>query len=200
MKEKSALGLQYAIEKHTRIDLMVDLHAPIVIVPYGGKYTGVEHAVIINLGRINIVTAGKDLSVKHVRSMHARGAKEEDILKEMMSQSYDEFVLDLTELQVILANGGEDWESYIKQTESTKMHILNPVNLHLIFSKCLISDDPRLPLNKITGELPSIDLNITDTRLLLLLGLVLSIPLPAEDLPEQRPLTVSYKFRFIQRV
>lgn len=191
IKEMSALGLQYAIDKHTYLDLKVDIHAPIIIIPYGGKYTGVENALIANLGRINVGTKEREFSAKGVRQMHASGADEEEILKEMMLQSYDEFIVELTELQIILAQGGEDWEAYIKQTESTKMHILNPVNLHLLLCKCLITDDPRLPLNKITGTLPSINVNITDARLLLLLNLLLSIPLPADDLPEQRPLNVS---------
>lgn len=191
IKEMSALGLQYAINKHAHLDLKVDIHAPIIIIPYGGKYTGVENALIANLGRINISTKEQPLSVKDIRQMHASGADEEEILTEMISQSYDEFVVELTELQIILAQGDEDWEAYIKQTECTKMHILNPVNLHLLLSKCLITDDPRLALNKIRGTLPSIKVNITDARLLLLLNLVLSIPLPSDDLPEQKPLTVS---------
>lgn len=191
IKEMSALGLQYAIEKHTNLDLKVDIHAPFIIIPYDGKYTGVENALIANLGRINVSTKERELHVKDMRHLHAIGTSEEDILKEMMSQSYDEFVLELTELQIIVAQGGEDWEAYIKQTESTKMHILNPVNLHMLFSKCVITDDPRLPLNKIAGTLPSINVNVTDARLMLLLNLVLSIPLPTEDVSEPVPLTVS---------
>lgn len=101
------------------------------------------------------------------------------------------FQVNLTELQVILAEGAEDWQSYIKQTESTKMHLLNPVNLNLNLYKCLITDDPRLPLSKITGELPSIDVIITDTRLIMLLDLILSVPFPQSEEISPEPKTLS---------
>lgn len=97
----------------------------------------------------------------------------------------------LTELQIILAEGSEDWETYVKQSESTKLHILNPINLRLKLYKCVLTDDPRLPLSKITGELPSIDVVLTDTRLVMLLDLFMSIPFPSkeEELPVSRPLS-----------
>lgn len=40
MKEKSALGLQYAIQKHNRMDLQIDLMGIYGILPHGGLYTG----------------------------------------------------------------------------------------------------------------------------------------------------------------
>lgn len=76
----------------------------------------------------------------------------------------------------------------MKQTESTKMHLLNPVNLHVNLYKCLITDDPRLPLTKVTSELPSINIVITDARLLKLLDLFFSVPFPGSKEPEGRPL------------
>lgn len=188
----SATGLQHTIDQHTHMDLKIDLHAPIVIIPYGGFYTGNENSLILNLGRVNISTEERVMSIEDVRKMHQKGANEEEILKEMIAQSYDHFILELTELQLILAQSDEDWETYIKQTESTQMHILNPVNLQVKVSVCMITDDPRLPHNKISGTLPSINLNLTDARLLLLLGLIQSIPFAETEIPESEPLSVSF--------
>ena len=40
IKEKSATGLQYAIQQQSVLDLNVDLQAPYIIVPHGGLYSG----------------------------------------------------------------------------------------------------------------------------------------------------------------
>lgn len=40
IKEQSALGLQYAIQKHTRLDLKIDLMGCYGLLPHGGLYTG----------------------------------------------------------------------------------------------------------------------------------------------------------------
>lgn len=45
MKEKSAVKLQYAIEKSTRLDLKVDLMAPYLILPFGGFYTKYDESI-----------------------------------------------------------------------------------------------------------------------------------------------------------
>ncbi|KAF2903862.1 hypothetical protein ILUMI_02321 [Ignelater luminosus] len=189
-KEMSATGLQHAIEQHTVLDLKIDLHAPYIIIPYGGKYTGVENVLVINLGCMKISSGDRKDSLD-VRHLHARGAGGREILEEMIAQSYDKFVLEFTDLQIVLAQGGEDWLKYVNESSVTPLHLLSPVNLDLTIFKCLITDDPRLPLLKIRGQLPSISINITDVRLLLLVALATSIPFPEESPPEPRPLMKS---------
>lgn len=191
MKEMTATGLQHAIEKHTRLDLDVTLHAPIVIIPYEGRYTGGENILVANLGNVHVYTVDRSRSeMVNVRKLHGEGMEQEEIMKELIQRSYDQFKLDLTDLQILMAQSDENWKDYIKQsTNISPMHILNPITLNLTYSKCLITDDPRLPLSKITCKLPSIQLNLTDARLFLLIALGTSIPLPkSEDIGEPRPL------------
>lgn len=37
-KERSATGIQYVIEKHTRLEVNISVQPNYVIVPHGGKY------------------------------------------------------------------------------------------------------------------------------------------------------------------
>lgn len=191
----SATGLQHAIEKHAVLDLKVDLRAPYVLIPYGGKYTGIENVLVINLGHMQISSAERSgESIANIRQLHAQGTDGQLILEEMINRSYDQFDLQFTDLQIVLVQGGEDWSRYVNESCVTASHLLNPTSLSLTFYKCLITDDPRLPLTKIRGHLPSISVNITDVRLLLLVALATSIPLPEESPPETRPLMVSKYF------
>lgn len=91
IKEMSATGLQHAIDQHAHLDLKISIHAPICVLPYQGKYLGNENVLIVNFGLITINTEERKMSVYEVRRMHSQGANEDDILKEMIAQSYDRF-------------------------------------------------------------------------------------------------------------
>lgn len=190
----SATGLQHAIDQHTHLKLNIDLYAPYIIIPYGGKYMDDEHVLVVNLGNVRIHTLDRSMSAMDIKKLHAQGIEDKEILKAVIGQSYDQFRLELTNLQIILAQSNENWKSLIHNQSdddaTTNMYLLHPVSLNVSFSKCLITDDPRLPLTKITGELPSVDINVSDARLLLLIDLITSIPLPASDVPELQPLRV----------
>lgn len=198
----TSTGLQHALEKRIRLDLYVDLQAPYVIIPYGGKYTGIENVLVANLGRLKMVSSGKRTNINIVKEMYQQGLGLDDIFLRMKEHCYDSFVLELTDLQILIAQGDEDWLTAVEKSEHSDMHVLNPLTLSVTYSKCLITDDPRFPQNRITGELPSIDIRISEARLMLLAALGTSIPLPESDVPEPQPLSVSYisVFRFDFRV
>lgn len=177
----TATGLQYAIEKHTSLEVNVDISAPYIIVPYGGKYTGNENVLVINLGRLRMSTEPRAKSMTNVKEMFKAGTDVSDVLRQMIDQSYDKFKLDFSDLQVILAQSGDDWMSCLRSSEGTQYHILNPLTLKISLEKCLISDDPRLPLIKVRGELPSISLQLVNSKLVLLMTLINSIPLPKSE-------------------
>lgn len=61
---------------------------------------------------------------------------------------------------MLIANKGEKWKNKFNETFQNDLYILKPTNLIIEVEKCLITDDPRLPLLKVTGELPAIDIKI----------------------------------------
>ncbi|XP_018574731.1 vacuolar protein sorting-associated protein 13 isoform X2 [Anoplophora glabripennis] len=193
VKQMTSTGLQFTIEKRNRLDLYVDLQAPYVIIPHGGKYTGVENVLVANLGRLKMLSSGQRTNINIVKQMYQQGLGHEDIFLRLKEHCYDSFVLELTDLQILIAQGDEDWRTAVKESEHSAMHLLSPLTLSVTYSKCLIMDDPRFPQNKITGELPSIDVRVSEARFLLLVALGTSIPLPESDVPEPQPLSKSKK-------
>ncbi|KAJ9578225.1 hypothetical protein L9F63_005555, partial [Diploptera punctata] len=188
-KEMSATGLQYAIEQQSVLDLNVNLQAPYVVLPYSGFYTGNENALVVNLGSFTMTSIPRDRTTSpNVRALHSQGTTEEEILKTLMSHSYDQFKINLEQVQVLIALKGEDWMTVLTKNEATQMHLLLPTNLSVELHKCLITDDPRLPRLKIVGHLPNVEINITDSRLLQLIGLFSSVPWPGEDELAPQPL------------
>lgn len=98
----SAIGLQHAIDQHTFFLININVYGPILILPYEGKYTGEESALIVNLGRLVVSTEPRKMSPNQVKQLHQSGAEKDQVLAEMRSMCYDVYCLELTELQVIL--------------------------------------------------------------------------------------------------
>ncbi|XP_066252738.1 intermembrane lipid transfer protein Vps13 isoform X1 [Euwallacea similis] len=188
VKEMTSTGLQYAIEQHTRLDIDITLHAPHIIIPYGGKFEELQNVLVVDLGQIRIFSSGHRSSIMEVRQLYKEGLAQDKIFEKMKLHSYDHFKVELTDFQVLVAQGEENWQQYIEHSASTEMHLLRPFSLSVEYAKCLISDDPRLPQQKITCELPTIDVSISDARLMLLVALLTSIPLPETNEPPVEPL------------
>lgn len=180
LKEKSALGMQYAVHHHTFIDLDIDIAASYIIVPQTGKYKGGEPCVAVKLGAISVKSAGRGEQLD-VHRLHREGLTDDDILREIAHHSYDKMALRLTEMQVVIASANEDWQSAIASNEATPLHLLQPTNLVIQIHKCLITDDPRLPKIKIRGELEKIAISASEDRLLTLCEILVSMPLPKSE-------------------
>lgn len=56
--------------------------------------------VVVNLGRIQFNSKSRSSDEMNVKKMHQQGTTESEIMKEMMSRSYDQFVIKLTDAQV----------------------------------------------------------------------------------------------------
>ncbi|XP_053604237.1 intermembrane lipid transfer protein Vps13 isoform X1 [Plodia interpunctella] len=180
LKEKSALGMQYAVQNHTFIDIDIDIAASYIIVPQTGTYKGGEACVVMKLGAISVKSEPRS-SALDVHKLYCDGLADDDIIREITLHSYDKMALQLTEIQVVIALPDEDWPSAIASNEATPLHLLQPTNLTIQIHKCLITDDPRMPKIKVRGELDTIVINVSEDRLLTLCEIIVGMPLPKSD-------------------
>ena len=98
-------------------------------------------------------------------------------LEELMEKCFHKYELKLNNLQLIFAEPGDDWQSTRHKSESA-IKILHSVNLNFLLQNCLIRNHPKLPLGRIFGYVPTLRISITDQRLLALLRMLCTIPLP----------------------
>nr|XP_034187905.1 vacuolar protein sorting-associated protein 13 isoform X3 [Osmia lignaria] len=182
LKEMSALGLEHAIQKHAVLDIQVNMQASQLIIPHDGFYNSTKSLFVVNLGSLqmnSLVKAKEDeTSVKQLISM---GKSEEDVLLHLREHSYDKFVLKIVDFQILVTLPGEEWRKISPTLDD--MTLLHPTTLEIQFHKCLVTDDPLLPKIRLIGQLPSVFVNITDTRLLQALSIAQSIPFPKEEQP-----------------
>ena len=98
-------------------------------------------------------------------------------LEDLKEQSYEKYQLEFKDLQIIFAQKGDDWQA-ARRGQNNQIKILQPVTCTLQLWNCLIRNHPMLPLGVVLGELPHIRVDMNEERLLALLKLFLTIPLP----------------------
>nr|XP_040227109.2 intermembrane lipid transfer protein Vps13 isoform X1 [Anopheles coluzzii] len=181
IKERSATGLQYAIAKHPRLELNVEIMPSYIIVPHGGIFSSRESVLVLSLGKLLVQTEPRPINQRDVHTMHGEGIGQEEILSEIIRQSYDKFVLEVRDVQAIVATFDEDWQGTLRVNAVTELHLLEPTSFRISAHLCVIDDDPRLPKCKIFGVLPSVNVCVTEQRVLEVLSIVSSIPLPESN-------------------
>lgn len=189
IKERSATGLQYAISSHPRLEVDIAFAPSYFLVPMGGKYTKNETLLVVSLGQLVLKTEPRPLKQRSVKLMHDEGANSDEILKELISQSYDKFQFEIHNIQVLVAKASEDWEEAITIGRGTEMHILEPTYMKLSAALSVIADDPRLPKCKVACELPSINICVTEDRVLDVLSIIATLPLPESEEVVIKPMT-----------
>jgi vacuolar protein sorting-associated protein 13A/C len=152
-----------------------------ILVPNKGKYTKNESVLVVSLGQLVLKTVPRTLDDGSIRRMHERGANSDEILQELISQSYDKFQFEIHNIQFLMARSHEDWEEAISIGHGTEMHILEPTFMKFSAHLSVITDDPRLPKCKLSGELPSISISVTEDRVLDVLSIIATLPLPESN-------------------
>ncbi|XP_050092629.1 intermembrane lipid transfer protein Vps13 isoform X2 [Anopheles aquasalis] len=186
IKERSATGLQYAIAKHPRLELNVEIMPSYIIMPHGGFFSAETSVFVLSLGKLIVKTEPRPFNRRDVYTMHSEGINQDEILSEIIRQSYDKFILEVRDVQAIVASVDEEWFNSLSMNIVTEMHVLEPTSFCISAHLCVIDDDPRLPKCKIFGILPSLNISVTEQRVLEALSIVTSIPLP-ENTEQNQP-------------
>ena len=100
-----------------------------IILPYGGCLEKNEANILCNMGNFFIKSLGsrKQNEVPRVSQMIRAGSTEEDVMKEMLSLSYDKFSVDLQNFQVISVLPKEDWTLLVDEKKDD-FFILKPMS------------------------------------------------------------------------
>ncbi|XP_031686198.1 vacuolar protein sorting-associated protein 13A isoform X2 [Oncorhynchus kisutch] len=172
-RDRTSTGLMYVIETQKVLDLNVNLMASYVIVPQTGFYDSTQNLMLLDLGHFKV----SSLSREGLPQLSVGRSTIEDI----MSRAYDSFDVQLSSLQFLYSKPDGDWKKARKLRQSA-LHILEPVDVKVVFSRAMVVTDSRMPKFKISGELPLLSLRISDDKVRGVLELIDSIPLP-----ESRP-------------
>uniref|UniRef100_A0A8C2BZK7 Vacuolar protein sorting 13 homolog A n=1 Tax=Cyprinus carpio TaxID=7962 RepID=A0A8C2BZK7_CYPCA len=173
-RDKTSTGLMYIIETQKVLDLKINLMASYVIVPENGFYDPKHNLAILDLGHFQVKSS-------HCQSDLPQLSVGSSTIEDIMSRAYDSFDIQLNSLQFLYTKAGGDWKR-ARPLRQSAFHILEPVDLKVVFSRAMVVTDSRMPKFKMYGELPLLSLCISDDKVRGVLALLTSIPLP-----ESRP-------------
>ncbi|KAK5973526.1 Vacuolar protein sorting-associated protein 13C [Trichostrongylus colubriformis] len=169
VKARSVTGLAHAVENRFRLVLDIQIQPATIYVSEGGVYDSQKPTILADLGHLSITTVESDPSA----------IADKDKLHQLMDKAYDKFRMKLSNVVVCMADNVETGRAALSDKNSP-LHVLKPTGLDIQIHKCSI-DDLRLPRIRLMGALPDIIVGISDTRLLLLTRVLLSVPTPEPD-------------------
>uniref|UniRef100_A0A913HS02 Vacuolar protein sorting-associated protein 13A n=1 Tax=Strongyloides stercoralis TaxID=6248 RepID=A0A913HS02_STRER len=171
VKARSVTGLSHAVDQKSKLKLDIRLHPATIVISETGVFNEDKPTLVADLGMLTIQTTDDT----HGAYDNIRDEK----LRKLMIKAYDKFHVKLSNVQIILA---ENFNKCMENKSGTlsKYHVLEPTGLDIKIHKSSV-DDLQIAKIKMFGNLPDFKIRISDNRLLMLMGLIFSIPTPPPD-------------------
>lgn len=171
LRKETRAGLEYALQTHKTIDLQLDMNAPIIIIPEDITTHQCSH-LVIDAGHIAVES---DLADKGaLREIHAKRNQpySEDDYKRLESLMYDKMLLKLQAAQFVLGNDLQACRDALTSEKSDTLHLLERININLLVQNTIVPSAVNLARFKISGKLPSLQVNISDAKYKSLMRLI----------------------------
>lgn len=100
-KERSATGMQYLLDKHTKFDVDINCKPNLIIIPFGGDYqTYNDNILVISLGTLAVASQPRQYSEDMVNKLFTMGEDQDKILETVMNSVYDIYNVTMANVQV----------------------------------------------------------------------------------------------------
>jgi vacuolar protein sorting-associated protein 13A/C len=165
IRKETRAGLEAALENHKTIDVVLDISAPIIIIPEDVTARKCQH-VVLDAGHIGVrsVLAPQE-AIDAVRSKTSKQYTDSDY-KQLEDLMYDRFFVKLESAQLVMGN---DLESCLRSLEGSttmdhNLHLLERINLNFTVHNSILPSAPNLTKVKVTGHLPTLRVNFSDRK------------------------------------
>ncbi|KAI9460579.1 hypothetical protein BJY52DRAFT_1117906 [Lactarius psammicola] len=179
LRKETRAGLEYALQTHKTIDLHVDMKAPIIIIPESISTHRCTH-LLIDAGHISIES---DLASKEaIRQVHLKRAQQytDDDYARLESLMYDKLNLKLEDAQFVLGGDLQSCRNALISLKDSSLHIIERVSIDLQVQNSIVPSVASLARFKISGKLPTLQLNFSDSKYKSILRLI-DVTIPRFD-------------------
>ncbi|GAA5827080.1 hypothetical protein JCM11251_002234 [Rhodosporidiobolus azoricus] len=197
IRKETRAGLEYALQAHKTVDVHLDLNAPIIIIPEDVTTKDCQH-IVLDAGHISVESNLADQSaLDAVKAKEHQEYQEEDY-KRLESLMYDKYYVKLEDAQLLM---GPSLQACLDQLEDGddhahngigELHILERTSLKFLAQNCILPDAPNLTRIKVSGSLPSLQVNLSDRKYKSLMRMI-DVAIPkfgvsdADNAPSARP-------------
>ncbi|CAF1500774.1 unnamed protein product, partial [Rotaria sordida] len=170
IKHRTQFLVSENLKKIKDLDINIDLQSIYFIVPEYGFYQSSSSVICLDLGHFTFKNGEKSVQNLEKDIFHDTNNDQDNLI-------YVPLKLQLEKLQLLYLKQNENWIDFLLQEDSPS-HLIKPITLTLDVGKLINIENNKLPIWKVNGEIHSIELNISDTRLIGCLNLIQSIPFP----------------------
>ncbi|XP_067950623.1 intermembrane lipid transfer protein VPS13A-like [Watersipora subatra] len=167
--EFSTAGLQYAIDKNTRVHVEATLCSPYLVIPSDGVLSPSCSELTVDFGILNIST---ELRPKNLRL-------ENESLKDRERAIYDKYTLDLSDVKILYTTTDAKDTCKKRCLKDSDIHVMPALSLLSIVS---ISAEPnfrKLPKFKVESKLNCLQLKLSTSAVESLLTTLYTFPTPS---------------------
>ncbi|ROW17215.1 hypothetical protein VPNG_01341 [Cytospora leucostoma] len=172
LRQQTRAGLEFALEEHKTINAVLDLQAPLIIIPESIT-TRKSTCLILDAGHISVNSelVDKD-TIKEVQSKQRDAYTAEDFTR-LESLMYDKFIVKLTSTQLLIGPSIEETKSQLTdRNEDVKMHIVEKINIDFLVQLSILPKAPNLAKLRVSGHLPLLHVAASDTKYKSLMKLI----------------------------
>ncbi|KAF9435541.1 hypothetical protein BGZ76_006083 [Entomortierella beljakovae] len=165
-------GLEYALEEHKRLDLRVDMDAPVMIFPE--SCTDINALVVVlDVGHIFVesnLVSKEDLTAIENKQKRTLTENEFEKLEDLM---YDRFSVQLSSTQLLVGQSVERCLQQIRNpSKENDLHVIDKINMAFQVHLSILPQAPNLTKIKVFGDLPLFQINISDRKYKTLMRIV----------------------------
>ncbi|KAG7450519.1 vacuolar protein sorting-associated protein 13 [Guyanagaster necrorhizus] len=171
LSKETRAGLEFALQNHKTIDIQMDMNAPVIIIPEDVTTKSCKH-LLIDAGHIAIES---DLADKEaIRVVHLKRNQQysDEDHKRLESLMYDKVSLKLKDAQFILGNDLESCRRALTSESNNALHLVERINVDLQVQNSIVPSVLSLSRFKVSGNLPTLQVNLSDTKYKSLMRLI----------------------------
>ncbi|KAJ4486135.1 vacuolar protein sorting-associated protein 13 [Lentinula aciculospora] len=171
LRKETRAGLEFALQNHKTIDIQMDMNAPIIIIPEDVTTVDCKH-LIIDAGHIAIESELADKDT--IRAIHLKRSQKynDEDYKQLEDLMYDKMSLKLKSAQFVIGNDLSSCRDALKSESHDTLHLLERINIDLQIQNSIVPTALNLARFRVSGKLPSLQVNISDTKYKSLMRLI----------------------------
>lgn len=188
LRQQTRAGLEFALEEHKTINAVLDLQAPLIIIPESIT-TQKSTCMILDAGHISVNSELVDKeTIKEVQSKQRQAYTDEDF-RRLESLMYDKFIVKLTSTQLLIGPSIDETKTQlVRKSEESKMHIVEQINIDFLVQLSILPKAPNLAKLRVSGHLPLLHVTASDTKYKSLMKLIdVAMPKFGGDTQEEQP-------------
>ncbi|KAE9408077.1 vacuolar protein sorting-associated protein vps13 [Gymnopus androsaceus JB14] len=183
LRKETRAGLEFALQNHKTIDIQMDMNAPIIILPEDVTTRNCKH-LIVDAGHIAIESELADK--EKIRAVHLKRSQQysDEDYKQLEALMYDKMSLKLKSAQFVIGNDLDSCREALKSNSRDTLHLLERINIDLQIQNSIVPTAFNLARFKVSGKLPSLQVNLSDTKYKSLMRLI-DVCIPKFDDPSE---------------